>query len=44
MHKQVSSDLDRNHNVKKHKEYEGWRRTEAVRRGASAWKQKEEPT
>jgi hypothetical protein len=36
IHKQVSSDLDQNHNMKKYKEYEGWRRAEAVRRGASA--------
>jgi hypothetical protein len=41
MHEQVPSDLDpsdlgQNHNVKKRKEYEGWCRTEAVRRGASA--------
>jgi hypothetical protein len=33
---QVPSDLDQNHSVKKYKEYEGWRRAEAMRRGASA--------
>jgi hypothetical protein len=29
-------DSDQNHSVKKHKEYEGWRKAEAMRRGASA--------
>jgi hypothetical protein len=28
--------MDRNHNVKKYKEYEGWCRAEAMRRRASA--------
>jgi hypothetical protein len=37
IHKQVPSDSDQNHNLKKDKEYKGWRRAEAVRRGASAW-------
>jgi hypothetical protein len=36
MCKQVPSDLNQNHNVKMHKECEGWRRAEAMRRGASA--------
>jgi hypothetical protein len=36
MCKQVPSDLYQNHSVKMHKEYEGWRRAEAMRRGASA--------
>jgi hypothetical protein len=36
IHEQVPLDLDHNHNVKKYKEYEAWRRAEAVRRGASA--------
>jgi hypothetical protein len=36
IHEQVASDLGQNHNVKKHKKYEGWRRAEAMRRGASA--------
>jgi hypothetical protein len=36
IHKQVPSDPDHNHNVKKHKEYEGWRRAEVMRREASA--------
>jgi hypothetical protein len=36
IHEQVSSDLGHNHNMEKHKEYEGWRRDEAMRRGASA--------
>jgi hypothetical protein len=36
MHEQVPSDSDRNHNVKKHKEHEGWRKAEAVFRGPSA--------
>jgi hypothetical protein len=29
------SDLSQNHSVKKHKEYEGWNKTEVVRKGAS---------
>jgi hypothetical protein len=33
---QVPLDLGHNHNMKKHKEYEGWRRAEAMRRGTSA--------
>jgi hypothetical protein len=33
MCKQVPSDID--HSVKMRKEYEGWRRAEAMRRGAS---------
>jgi hypothetical protein len=36
MCKQVPSDLDQNHSVKMHKEYEGCRRAEAMRKGASA--------
>jgi hypothetical protein len=36
IHEQVSSDLGQNHSVKKYKEYKGWRRAEAKRRGASA--------
>jgi hypothetical protein len=36
MDEQVPSDSDQNHSVKKHKEYEGWRRAEAMRRGTSA--------
>jgi hypothetical protein len=36
IHEQVPSDLDQNHSVEKHKEYEGLRRAEAMRRGASA--------
>jgi hypothetical protein len=36
MCKQVPSDLDQNHSAKMHKEYEGWRRAEAMRRVASA--------
>jgi hypothetical protein len=35
IHEQVPSDLGQNHSVKKHKEYEGWRIAEAMRRGAS---------
>jgi hypothetical protein len=31
IHEQVPSDLGKNHSVKKHKEYEGWRRAEAMR-------------
>jgi hypothetical protein len=36
IHEQVPSDFGQNHSVKKRKEYEGWRRAEAMRRGASA--------
>jgi hypothetical protein len=36
MCKQVPSDIDQNRSVKMHKEYEGWHRAEAMRRGASA--------
>jgi hypothetical protein len=36
MCKQVPSDSNQNHSVKMHKEYEGWRKAEAMRRGASA--------
>jgi hypothetical protein len=36
IHEQVPSDLGQNYSVKKHKEYEGWRKAEAMRRGASA--------
>jgi hypothetical protein len=36
MCKQVPSDIDQNHSVKMRKEYEGWRRAEAMRRGALA--------
>jgi hypothetical protein len=36
IHEQVPSDLDQNHSVKNHKEYEGWYIAEAMRRGASA--------
>jgi hypothetical protein len=36
IHEQVPSDSDQNHNMKEYKEYEGWHRAEAVRRGASA--------
>jgi hypothetical protein len=36
MHEHVPLGLGYNHNMKKHKEYEGWRRAEAMRRGASA--------
>jgi hypothetical protein len=35
MCKQVPSDLNQNHSVNMHKEYEGWRRAEAMLRGAS---------
>jgi hypothetical protein len=36
MCKQVPSDINQNHSVKMHKEYEGLRRAEAMRGGASA--------
>jgi hypothetical protein len=36
MCKQVPSYLNQNHSVKMHEEYEGWRRAEAMRKGASA--------
>jgi hypothetical protein len=36
MCKQVPSDLNQNHIVKMHKEYEAWRKAEAMHRGASA--------
>jgi hypothetical protein len=36
MCKQVPSDIDQNHSVKMRKEYDGWRRAEAMRRGASS--------
>jgi hypothetical protein len=32
IHEQVPSDLGQNYSVKKYKEYEGWRRAEAMRR------------
>jgi hypothetical protein len=36
MCKQIPLDLDQNHSMKMHKEYEGWRKAEAMRRGALA--------
>jgi hypothetical protein len=36
IHEQVPSYLGQNYSVKKHEEFEEWRRAKAMRRGASA--------
>jgi hypothetical protein len=41
IHEQVPSDLGKNHSVKKHKEYEGWRRAEAMRESFGVIAEKE---